>query len=95
MQKTFIAVHMLILYVVPLFLLIIGYAAQQSQACKHTESLLLELKQAHRDLESDAVRIGELTLAAERQRMARELHDTLAQGPAGLILQLEAVKDQM
>ncbi|MCB0050769.1 MAG: sensor histidine kinase, partial [Caldilinea sp.] len=29
---------------------------------------------------------------AERQRMARELHDTLAQGVAGLVLQLEAVK---
>ena len=38
-----------------------------------------------------ASQVEELTLAAERQRMARELHDTLAQGVAGLILQLEAV----
>jgi NarL family two-component system sensor histidine kinase YdfH len=36
--------------------------------------------------------VERLTLEAERERMARELHDTLAQGVAGLILQLEAIK---
>jgi signal transduction histidine kinase len=34
-------------------------------------------------------------IMAERQRMARELHDTLAQGVAGLILQLEATDAQL
>ncbi len=42
-----------------------------------------------------AVQVEDLTLAAERQRMARELHDTLAQGLAGLILQLEAARAQL
>jgi NarL family two-component system sensor histidine kinase YdfH len=37
-----------------------------------------------------SARVEDLTIAAERQRMARELHDTLSQGLAGLILQLEA-----
>lgn len=45
---------------------------------------LRELEQAHQKVE-------ELTLSNERQRMARDLHDTLAQGLAGLIMQLEAV----
>lgn len=44
---------------------------------------LEELETAHRKVE-------DLTLANERQRMARDLHDTLAQGLAGLIMQLEA-----
>jgi NarL family two-component system sensor histidine kinase YdfH len=39
-----------------------------------------------------AARVEDLTIANERQRMARELHDTLSQGLAGLILQLEAAQ---
>ena len=53
--------------------------------------MLEELEEAHAELADYASQVEELTLAAERQRMARELHDTLAQGVAGLILQLEAV----
>jgi NarL family two-component system sensor histidine kinase YdfH len=36
-------------------------------------------------------RVEELTLVNERQRMARDLHDTLSQGLAGIIMQLDAV----
>jgi NarL family two-component system sensor histidine kinase YdfH len=39
-----------------------------------------------------AQQVEMLTLEAERQRMARELHDTLAQGLAGLVMQLEALE---
>lgn len=37
----------------------------------------------------------QMAVLEERNRMARELHDTLAQGVAGLILQLEAVKHHL
>jgi NarL family two-component system sensor histidine kinase YdfH len=50
-----------------------------------------QLAQGER-LERYAEEVERLTLEAERERMARELHDTLAQGVAGLILQLEAIK---
>src|SRR6266566_1169903 len=84
--------YMALLYVLPAFVLVVVYALRQARARVQTQRLLQELEQAHRQLADDAVRLEELTRAAERQRMARELHDTLAQGLAGLILQLEAVK---
>src|SRR5258708_32705916 len=81
-----------LLYGLTAFVLVVGYALHQARARTQTQRLLRELEQAHRQLADDAIRIEELTRVAERQRMARELHDTLAQGLAGLILQLEAVK---
>jgi NarL family two-component system sensor histidine kinase YdfH len=64
---------------------------RQALARQQTQALLSELATTHRQLQTYAAQVEDLTLAAERQRMARELHDTLAQGLAGLILQLEAV----
>jgi len=64
---------------------------RQAEARAQAQSLLQELETANRQLRESAARVEDLTIAAERQRMARELHDTLSQGLAGLILQLEAV----
>ncbi|MEN8241840.1 MAG: sensor histidine kinase [Chloroflexota bacterium] len=63
---------------------------RQIEARAHITELLKELEEAHQQLTEYTIRVEELTLSAERQRIARELHDTLAQGLAGLILQLEA-----
>jgi NarL family two-component system sensor histidine kinase YdfH len=72
-----------------LVLFVLGYLLLYvQQASAHRE-----LAAAHRQLAAAAARIEELTLVTERQRMARELHDTLAQGLAGVILQLEAVEE--
>jgi NarL family two-component system sensor histidine kinase YdfH len=50
-----------------------------------------QLETAHLQLAAYAMRVEELTLLNERQRLARELHDTLAQDLVGLTLQLERV----
>lgn len=68
---------------------------RQVEAREKAQSLLEELKIAHRQLAEYAAQVEDLTLVAERQRMARELHDTLSQGLAGLILQLEAVDSHL
>ena len=63
---------------------------RQFEARDRAQKLLEELEAANRQLSEYTAQVEDLTLVAERQRMARELHDTLSQGLAGLILQLEA-----
>ena len=65
---------------------------QQLAEREKAQELAERLESANAKLAANAARIESLTLQNERQRMARELHDTLAQGVAGLVLQLEAVK---
>jgi NarL family two-component system sensor histidine kinase YdfH len=64
---------------------------RQTEAREKAQSLAEELEAANQKLTRYAAEVEDLTVANERQRMARELHDTLSQGLAGLILQLEAV----
>lgn len=63
---------------------------RQNEAREQAQALAEKLETANRQLTEYAARVEDLTILAERQRMARELHDTLSQGLAGLILQLEA-----
>jgi NarL family two-component system sensor histidine kinase YdfH len=84
--------------IAPMTFFVIVYVAmfiRQAKARERAQALLRELEAAHRQLGDYAARVEELTLTNERQRMARELHDTLAQGLAGLILQLEAVDSHL
>lgn len=68
---------------------------QQRHSQKQTRALLDELQAAHAQLSGYALRVEELTMLTERQRLARELHDTLTQGIAGLVMQLEAVNSYL
>ena len=63
---------------------------RQAEAREKAQALAAELESANKQLTEYAARVEDLTIANERQRMARELHDTLSQGLAGVILQLEA-----
>jgi NarL family two-component system sensor histidine kinase YdfH len=84
--------------ILPLTVFVIMYVllySRQAEARIRAQELLAELETANRTLTEYADRIEDLTLTGERQRMARELHDTLAQGLAGLILQLEAVDSHL
>jgi two-component system, NarL family, sensor histidine kinase YdfH len=64
---------------------------RQVEAREEAHRLVAELEEANRQIAAYAEQVETLTLANERQRMARALHDTLAQDVAGLVLQLEAV----
>jgi NarL family two-component system sensor histidine kinase YdfH len=68
---------------------------RQTEAREQAQTLAAELEAANRQLSEYAAQVEDLTIAAERERMARELHDTLSQGLAGLILQLEAADAQL
>ncbi|MEI2279849.1 sensor histidine kinase [Paenibacillus polysaccharolyticus] len=77
---------LLVLLLLLMMVVVISYASlfyKQVNARVRTQNFLRELELAHQKVE-------ELTLTGERQRMARDLHDTLAQGLAGIIMQLEA-----
>ncbi len=61
----------------------------------HLEKAHRDLAAAHTQLQASAERIEELTRLTERQRLARELHDTLAQGLAGVMMQLQAANSRL
>jgi len=76
----------------------LGYlilSVQQSSAQRQLEQAHLELQGTHSRLAASSRQIETLTLLTERQRIARELHDTLAQGIAGMIMQLEVTSAQI
>lgn len=75
----------------------IGLRFREKRPFRADEIELAELLANHAMLAIQLSRVAEATrtaaIAAERNRMARELHDTLAQGLTGVIIQLEAAED--
>ena len=90
--------RMLLLGTIPMVIFVVVYVSlymRQNEAREKAQLLAAELETANLQLAEYAARVEDLTIANERQRMARELHDTLSQGLAGLILQLEAADAHM
>jgi signal transduction histidine kinase len=68
---------------------------QADESRQRSERLLEELRQAHRQLQTYAGQAEELAVAKERNRLARDLHDSVAQTLYGLTLQSEAASRQL
>ena len=70
-------------------LIVIGWIVStlSEQERKHTQ----ELRVANVKLHEQALAMEQLATARERNRLARDLHDTLAHSLAGLVVQLQAI----
>ncbi len=78
--------RILLLYLVPLIVSILAERERQ----QHTR-----LETAHRRLRRHAAAMEQLAVSRERNRMARDLHDTLAHSLSALNVQLEALRTLM
>jgi len=72
-----------LLYLVPLLVSILAHRERKQHA---------QLEAAHQRLRRHAATVEQLAVSRERNRLARELHDTLAHSLAALSVQLEAVR---
>jgi signal transduction histidine kinase len=66
-----------------------GIGVHERAARQRSELLIKELTQAQEQLRAYALRAEELATMRERTRVAREVHDTLAQGLAAIKMHLE------
>lgn len=85
----------LLIGVIPVIIFVIMFVTlyqRQNEAREQALALARQLEEANQQLSQYADQVEDLTILNERQRMARELHDTLSQGLTGIILQLEAVE---
>lgn len=70
---------------------IVGGALRQAEiARRQSQALLAELHQAHRQLQDYAEQSQKLAIAEERNRLARDLHDSAKQQAFALSAQLDA-----
>jgi signal transduction histidine kinase len=66
--------------------------ARADAARRQSQALLAELQEAHRQLQDYALRAEELAVVEERNRLAREMHDTLGHHLTVAAVQLEGAQ---
>jgi signal transduction histidine kinase len=67
-------------------------AMRAEEAQSRSEALLVDLQEANRKLQAYAAQVQELAAAGERNRLARELHDSVTQIIFGLTLSAQAAR---
>lgn len=76
---------------IPILMLITIAVRVYSTIFLRQVTMRIQTQKVLHELEFAYEKVEELTLINERHRMARDLHDTLSQGLAGTIMQLDAV----
>ena len=65
---------------------------EQQKEKQRAEKLLLELEEAHQQLSAYAIKIEALAVAEERNRIARDIHDSLGHYLTAMTMQLQAAE---
>jgi signal transduction histidine kinase len=88
------SVGYVIIYPTAIFLFTsLSYLAMQAEdAQNRSEALLVDLQESNSKLQAYAAQVQELAAAAERNRLARELHDSVTQIIFGLTLSAQAAR---
>ena len=68
---------------------IAGNIDRDQRSRQRMQQLLVELEASHRQLQTYAARVAELATAAERNRLARDIHDSLGHHLTAISIQLE------
>jgi signal transduction histidine kinase len=69
-----------------------GTLRRVDAARRKSEALLQELREAHEQLQEYALRVEELTVVEERNRLSREMHDTIGHRLTVASVQLEGAQ---
>ncbi|MEW6717776.1 MAG: sensor histidine kinase [Chloroflexota bacterium] len=87
------------LYIIPIYIgayvffaIFAATTIRAESAREESQALLEELKIAHQKLQTYAARVEDLTVVEERNRLAREMHDTLGHWLTVAAVQLEGVQ---
>lgn len=88
------SIGFVIIYPTAIFLFTaLSYLAKQAmEAQNRSEALLADLQKANTQLQEYAIQVQELAVTRERNRLARELHDSVTQIIFGLTLSAQAAR---
>jgi signal transduction histidine kinase len=79
-----------------LFALLVGlFVLTIARQSERRREVIAELERARAENAELLAKVREAAVLGERQRLAREIHDTLAQGLTGIVTQLEAAEEAL